>query len=223
MGKLIVFEGTDGSGKSTQFELLAKRLEAEQIGFQRLRFPQYEEPSSALIRMYLGGAFGDDPEAVNAYAASTFYAVDRYASYQRVWKDYYQGGGLVVSDRYTTSNAVHQGSKVPEGERAEFFRWLYDLEYDRMGLPRPDLVVLLDMPVELSEQLMRKREQRTGTQADIHERDEEYLKKCREVARQAAAYYGWRRVSCVKDGALRSIEEIHEEIYAIVTSCLKGE
>ena len=150
MGKLIVFEGTDGSGKSTQFELLAKRLEAEQIGFQRLRFPQYEEPSSALIRMYLGGAFGDDPEAVNAYAASTFYAVDRYASYQRVWKDYYQGGGLVVSDRSTTSNAVHQGSKVPEGERAELCRWLYDLEYDRMGLPRPDLVVLLDIPVELS-------------------------------------------------------------------------
>ena len=192
MGKLIVFEGTDGSGKSTQFELLAKRLEAEQIGFQRLRFPQYEEPSSALIRMYLGGAFGDDPEAVNAYAASTFYAVDRYASYQCVWKDYYQGGGFVVSDRYTTSNAVHQGSKVPEGERAEFFRWLYDLEYDRMGLPRPDLVVLLDMPVELSEQLMRKREKSTGTHADIHERDEDYLKKCRDVALHAAKYYGWR-------------------------------
>ena len=221
MGKLIVFEGTDGSGKSTQFELLAKRLEAEQIGFQRLRFPQYEEPSSALIRMYLGGAFGEDPEAVNAYAASTFYAVDRYASYQRVWKDYYQGGGLVVSDRYTTSNAVHQGSKVPEGERAEFFRWLYDLEYDRMGLPRPDLVVLLDMPVELSEQLMRKREQSTGTHADIHERDEAYLKKCHEAALHAAAYYGWRTVSCAKDGAIRSVEEIHEEVYAIVKSCLE--
>lgn len=221
MGKLIVFEGTDGSGKSTQFELLAKRLEAEQIGFQRLRFPQYEEPSSALIRMYLGGAFGDDPEAVNAYAASTFYAVDRYASYQRVWKDYYQGGGLVVSDRYTTSNAVHQGSKVPEGERAEFFRWLYDLEYDRMGLPRPDLVVLLDMPVELSEQLMRKREQSTGTHADIHERDEDYLKKCRDVALHAAEYYGWRTVSCAKDGAIRGVEDIHEEVYAIVKSCLE--
>ena len=221
MGKLIVFEGTDGSGKSTQFELLAKRLEAEQIGFQRLRFPQYEEPSSALIRMYLGGAFGDDPEAVNAYAASTFYAVDRYASYQRVWKDYYQGGGFVVSDRYTTSNAVHQGSKVPEGERAEFFRWLYDLEYDRMGLPRPDLVVLLDMPVELSEQLMRKREQSTGTHADIHERDEEYLKKCRDVALHAAKYYGWRTVSCAKDGAIRGVEDIHEEVYAIVKSCLE--
>ena len=221
MGKLIVFEGTDGSGKSTQFELLAKRLEAEQIGFQRLRFPQYEEPSSALIRMYLGGAFGDDPEAVNAYAASTFYAVDRYASYQRVWKDYYQGGGLVVSDRYTTSNAVHQGSKVPEGERAEFFRWLYDLEYGRMGLPRPDLVVLLDMPVELSEQLMRKREQSTGTHADIHERDEDYLKKCRDVALHAAKYYGWRTVSCAKDGAIRGVEDIHEEVYAIVKSCLE--
>lgn len=221
MGKLIVFEGTDGSGKSTQFELLAKRLEAEQIGFQRLRFPQYEEPSSALIRMYLGGAFGDDPEAVNAYAASTFYAVDRYASYQRVWKDYYQGGGLVVSDRYTTSNAVHQGSKVPEGERAEFFRWLYDLEYNRMGLPRPDLVVLLDMPVELSEQLMRKREQSTGTHADIHERDEDYLKKCRDVALHAAKYYGWRTVSCAKDGAIRGVEDIHEEVYAIVKSCLE--
>ena len=221
MGKLIVFGGTDGSGKSTQFELLAKRLEAEQIGFQRLRFPQYEEPSSALIRMYLGGAFGDDPEAVNAYAASTFYAVDRYASYQRVWKDYYQGGGFVVSDRYTTSNAVHQGSKVPEGERAEFFRWLYDLEYDRMGLPRPDLVVLLDMPVELSEQLMRKREQSTGTHADIHERDEDYLKKCRDVALHAAKYYGWRTVSCAKDGAIRGVEDIHEEVYAIVKSCLE--
>lgn len=221
MGKLIVFEGTDGSGKSTQFALLAKRLEAEQIGFQRLRFPQYEEPSSALIRMYLGGAFGDDPEAVNAYAASTFYAVDRYASYQCVWKDYYQGGGLVVSDRYTTSNAVHQGSKVPEGERAEFFRWLYDLEYDRMGLPRPDLVVLLDMPVELSEQLMRKREKSTGTHADIHERDEDYLKKCRDVALHAAKYYGWRTVSCAKDGAIRGVEDIHEEVYAIVKSCLE--
>ena len=221
MGKLIVFEGTDGSGKSTQFSLLTRRLEARGVDFRTMVFPQYTEPSSALIRMYLGGAFGDDPEAVNAYAASTFYAVDRYASYQRVWKDYYQGGGLVVSDRYTTSNAVHQGSKVPEGERAEFFRWLYDLEYDRMGLPRPDLVVLLDMPVELSEQLMRKREQSTGTHADIHERDEDYLKKCRDVALHAAKYYGWRTVSCAKDGAIRGVEDIHEEVYAIVKSCLE--
>ena len=221
MGKLIVFEGTDGTGKSTQFALLTKRLQNENVSFRRLQFPQYLEPSSALIRMYLNGEFGENPNDVNAYAASTFYAVDRFASYQRVWKDYYQGGGLVVSDRYTTSNAVHQGSKVPEGERAEFFRWLYDLEYDRMGLPRPDLVVLLDMPVELSEQLMRKREQSTGTHADIHERDEDYLKKCRDVALHAAKYYGWRTVSCAKDGAIRGVEDIHEEVYAIVKSCLE--
>ena len=220
-GKLIVFEGTDGSGKATQTALLCGELDRRGIPYRRLEFPRYSEDSSALIRLYLGGAFGDDPEAVNAYAASTFYAVDRYASYQRVWKDYYQGGGLVVSDRYTTSNAVHQGSKVPEGERAEFFRWLYDLEYDRMGLPRPDLVVLLDMPVELSEQLMRKREQSTGTHADIHERDEDYLKKCRDVALHAAKYYGWRTVSCAKDGAIRGVEDIHEEVYAIVKSCLE--
>ena len=125
----------------------------------------------------------------------------------------------------TTINLLNghdvDSSKVPEGERAEFFRWLYDLEYDRMGLPRPDLVVLLDMPVELSEQLMRKREQSTGTHADIHERNEDYLKKCRDVALHAAKYYGWRTVSCAKDGAIRGVEDIHEEVYAIVKSCLE--
>ena len=220
-GKLIVLEGIDGSGKSAQYRRLCSRFDEAGMAYHHIVFPRYDQESSALIRMYLGGAFGDDPEAVNAYAASTFYAVDRYASYQCVWKDYYQGGGLVVSDRYTTSNAVHQGSKVPEGERAEFFRWLYDLEYDRMGLPRPDLVVLLDMPVELSEQLMRKREQSTGTHADIHERDEDYLKKCRDVALHAAEYYGWRTVLCAKDGAIRGVEDIHEEVYAIVKSCLE--
>ena len=138
MGKLIVFEGTDGTGKSTQFALLTKRLQSENIPFRRLQFPQYLEPSSALIRMYLNGEFGDDPNSVNAYAASTFYAVDRYASYQRVWKDDYAAGGLILSDRYTTSNAVHQGGKLEGAAREEFFSWLYDLEFCRMGLPKPD-------------------------------------------------------------------------------------
>ena len=193
MGKLIVFEGTDGTGKSTQFALLTKRLQSENIPFRRLQFPQYLEPSSALIRMYLNGEFGDDPNDVNAYAASTFYAVDRYASYQRVWKDDYAAGGLILSDRYTTSNAVHQGGKLEGAAREEFFSWLYDLEFCRMGLPKPDLVLCLDMPVEIAETLMRKRESDTGTKADIHERDDEYLHQCREVARQAAAYFGWTR------------------------------
>ena len=202
MGKLIVFEGTDGTGKSTQFALLTKRLQSENIPFRRLQFPQYLEPSSALIRMYLNGEFGDDPNSVNAYAASTFYAVDRYASYQRVWKDDYAAGGLILSDRYTTSNAVHQGGKLEGAAREEFFSWLYDLEFCRMGLPKPDLVLCLDMPVEIAETLMRKRESDTGTKADIHERNDKYLHQCREVARQAAAYFGWTVVSCVKDGKL---------------------
>ena len=221
MGKLIVIEGTDGTGKSTQFAMLTRRLKEEGTAFRRIQFPQYLEPSSALIRMYLNGEFGENPNDVNAYAASTFYAVDRYASYQRVWKHDYLDGGMILSDRYTTSNAVHQGGKLEGAAREEFFSWLYDLEFNRMGLPKPDLVLCLDMPVEMSEALMRKRESDTGTKADIHERDDGYLRKCREVARQAAAYFGWTTVSCVKDGQLRTIEDIHEELYTYVKACLE--
>ena len=221
MGKLIVIEGTDGSGKSTQFRLLTQHLERENIRFQKLVFPQYSEPSSALIRMYLGGEFGTNPNDVNAYAASAFYAVDRYASFKKVWGDWYAQGGLVVSDRYTTSNAVHQGGKVPEAEREAFFRWLYDLEYEKMGLPRPDLVLCLDMPIELSEQLMRKREQDTHTHADIHEQNRSYLRQCRATALEAARCYGWTVVPCARDGKLRTVEDIHEEIYRQVIQCLE--
>ena len=221
MGKLIVIEGTDGTGKSTQFAMLTRRLKEEGTTFRRIQFPQYLEPSSALIRMYLNGEFGENPNDVNAYAASTFYAVDRYASYQRVWKQDYLDGGVILSDRYTTANAVHQGGKLEGAAREEFFSWLYDLEFNRMGLPRPDLVLCLDMPIEVSEALMRKRESDTGTKADIHERDDAYLHKCREVARQAAAYFGWTTVSCVRDGNLRTIEDIHEELYTYVKACLE--
>lgn len=149
MGKLIVIEGTDGSGKSTQFRLLTQRLENENIAFQKIVFPQYSEPSSALIRMYLGGEFGTNPSDVNAYAASSFYAIDRYASYKKIWGQWYEQGGLVICDRYTTSNAVHQASKEPEDRRQEFLKWLYDFEYDRLGLPRPDLTLYLDVPTDL--------------------------------------------------------------------------
>ena len=221
MGKLIVIEGTDGSGKSTQFRLLTQRLEREGKTFQKLVFPQYKEESSALIRMYLGGQFGEKPSDVNAYAASAFYAVDRYASYKKVWGKWYEEGGLVLSDRYTTSNAVHQASKEPEGGRAEFLRWLYEFEYDKLGLPRPDLTIYLDVPTEYTEQLMRAREAATGTSADIHEQDLGYLATCREMGRTAAEYYGWTVIHCVRDGKMRSIEEIHEEILGRVMACLE--
>ncbi len=221
MGKLIVFEGTDGSGKSTQFSLLTKRLQAEQVEFRTMVFPQYSEPSSALIRMYLGGEFGTKPSDVNAYAASTFYAVDRYASYQKVWKTYYRQGGLILSDRYTTSNAVHQASKEPPERREEFFRWLQDFEYNRLELPRPDIVIYLDVPTELTGEMLRKRENRTHTHADIHEQNMDYLRQCRAVGMDAAMHYGWTVIHCARDGKMRSIEEIHQEIYALVKQCLE--
>lgn len=212
-GKLIVFEGTDGSGKSTQFQRCCQALEAQGRAFRTTRYPRYQEESSALVRMYLSGKFGRHPSDVNAYAASTFYAVDRYAGYQQEWGEYHRHGGLMVLDRYTTSNAVHQASKLPQEEREEFFHWLFDLEYNRMGLPRPDQVIWLDMPTHLAVANLRRREATTHTQADIHEVDTAYLTACAQAAAQAAQLYGWRRIPCVNDlGQLRTVEDIHEEI-----------
>lgn len=221
MGKIIVIEGTDGSGKSTQFRLLTQRLQQEGTEFKTLVFPQYSEPSSALIRMYLGGEFGTDPSDVNAYAASAFYAVDRYASFKKDWGQWYEQGGLIVSDRYTTSNAVHQTSKEPAEKQGEFLKWLYEFEYDRLGLPKPDLTIYLDVPTVFTEQLMRHREQETNTKADIHEQNTQYLATCRETGRTAAKFYGWNVIQCVKDERMRSIEDIHQEIYALVKACLE--
>ena len=214
MGKLIVLEGTDGSGKSTQFAKLCRRLEEGGISFRRLVFPQYDKPSSALIRMYLGGEFGSHPGDVNPYAASAFYAVDRYASWKLDWGTYYQEGGLVLSDRYTTSNAVHQACKLPEGEREDFFHWLFEFECDRLGLPRPDQVIYLDMPTQRAVELLRRREGETHTGGDIHEVDTGYLALCRSTALQAARCLGWQVIPCVDEGGnLREVEEIHAQIW----------
>ena len=191
MGKLIVIEGTDGSGKSTQFRLLTERVAAEGHTFQKLVFPQYAEDSSALIRMYLRGEFGSKPSDVSAYAATAFFAVDRYASYKKVWGQWYEDGGLILSDRYTTSNAVHQASKEPEEKQAEYLKWLYEFEYEKLGLPCPDLVIYLDVPTDFTEKMMRGREAATNTTADIHEQDMEYLATCRRTGRAAADFYHW--------------------------------
>lgn len=221
-GRLIVIEGIDGSGKSTQFARLCARLEREGIAFQRLVFPQYQEESSALIRMYLNGAFGARPGDVNAYAASAFYAVDRYASWKRVWeRPYTEEGALVLADRYTTSNAVHQTSKLPPEEREAFLDWLRDFEHRRLGLPEPDLVVCLDLPAEAAVRHLRQREADTHTYGDIHETDAAYLAACAETARQAAAFYGWRLVPCLDAaGRQRSIEDVHEELWQAVRPLL---
>ena len=220
-GKLIVFEGTDGSGKSTQFQKLCDRLDGMGRGYRRLVFPQYDQPSSALIRMYLGGEFGTHPQDVSPYAASAFYAVDRYASWRKVWGEDYQNGGLILADRYTTSNAVHQGAKCAPEERQAFFRWLDEFEHDKLGLPRADLVLYLDMPTRCSLELLRSREASTHTSADIHELDTGYLAACRDCALQAAQLLGWKVIPCVDNqGSLRSIEEIHQEIWTLTASLL---
>ena len=220
MGKLMVLEGIDGSGKSAQYRRLTARFEREGLDYHSIVFPRYDQESSALIRMYLNGDFGSRPDDVNAYASSIFYAVDRYASYMTDWKAYYQSGGVVLSDRYTTSNAVHQGAKLPPEEQPRFFDWLYDLEYVKLGLPRPDLVIFLDVDLATSEARMHRRQLKTGKSGDIHERDTEYLQLCLDTGHRAAAHYGWRVVDFMKDGKEREVDEKHEEIYQIVRELL---
>ena len=218
-GKLIVFEGIDGSGKSTQFKLLCDKLSQQGTSFTRLVFPQYQEPSSALIRMYLAGEFGSHPADVNPYAASAFYAVDRYASWKKVWGELYRNGELILSDRYVTSNAVHQAGKLSEEEQPAFLDWLVDFEYNKLGLPQPDAVVFLDMPTEESVKLLQIRERITH-HTDIHEVDTEYLALCRKIALKAAEHYGWHKVECAQNGQVRSIQDIHKEIWAYLSTLL---
>ncbi|MEG2857177.1 MAG: thymidylate kinase, partial [Clostridia bacterium] len=177
-GRIIILEGTDASGKSTQLDLLTQHLRADGRDFRTVAFPRYSEDSSALIRMYLAGDFGKTPGDVNAYAASTFFAVDRYASYKSDWKDYYDAGGILLFDRYTTSNAVHQGAKLARDERERFWSWLFDFEYNLMGLPAPSAVLFLDMPPEFAARLLIARAEAT----DIHENDAEYRARCYEAA-----------------------------------------
>ena len=206
-GKLIVFEGIDGSGKSAHYRRVCARLEAEGIDYRHIVFPRYDNDSSALIKMYLGGDFGSSPSDVNAYAASTFYAVDRFAAYRTDWGSAYNSGKFILSDRYTTSNAVHQGAKLSNEELPGFFEWLYDFEYVKLGLPRPDLVIYLDVDVETSLKRMKHRQEKTHTSADIHEKDIKYLD-------------GWTRIPFMKNGVEREIDEKHEEIYSIIKSTL---
>jgi len=223
MGRLVVIDGLDGSGKSTQLARLNEYLSAAGVSYKQISFPDYAQPSSALVKMYLAGELGGSADAVNAYAASSFYAVDRYASWKKVWQQDYLAGGLMLADRYTTSNAVHQSSKVPEGERPAFFQWLFDFEYHRLGLPEPDLVLYLDMPTDRAVAMLRQREAATHTHGDIHETDSAYLAACRQAALEAAALYGWKTIPCLDPaGNLRSIDEIHRDIWQAAAPLLYG-
>ncbi|CVK18986.1 dTMP kinase [Sporomusa sphaeroides] len=213
-GKLIVIEGTDGSGKATQSGKMAARLAAEGFTVRKVDYPNYQSQSSALVKMYLNGEFGERPEDVNAYAASAFYAVDRIASYKKEWEEFYLNGGIVIADRYTTSNMIHQAAKIKDkAEKERYLEWLGDFEFTKCGLPVPDKVFFLAMPPAVSRELMRGRENKAGNVKDIHEQDSDYLSYCFANACDIAATFGWHRVDCTDSGQIKTIEQIHEEIY----------
>lgn len=215
MGKLIVIEGLDGSGKATQAKLLAKTLAEKGEPVREVSFPDYESDSSALVKMYLAGQFGTHPDDVNAYASSSFFAVDRYASYKKDWQDTYRNGNI-IADRYTTSNAIHQCSKLPREQWDTFLDWLFDYEYNLLGIPAPDLVVYLKVDPSISQQLMTGRYHGHEEKKDIHEKDIEYLTRCREAAEYCADRLGWKTVECVRDGQMRTIEEIQADIIRLL-------
>ena len=215
-GKLIVIEGLDGSGKGTQAAELAKNLAAGGAPVRKVSFPDYASDSSALVKMYLSGQFGKDPQDVNAYAASTFYAVDRFASFKRDWGGFYEGGGIVVADRYTTSNAVHQCSKLPQEQWDAFLAWLFDFEYHLLGIPSPDLVVYLSVDPAVSQRLMTSRYQGDESRKDIHEGNLAYLRRSRLAAEYCSSRLDWRQIECCRGGQMRTVEAIQADILALI-------
>lgn len=215
-GKLIVIEGLDGSGKATQSQKLLEALKNRGENVIKVSFPDYESNSSALVKMYLNGEFGTDPNAVNPYAALSFYAVDRFASYSRNWRDFYLGGGIVIADRYTTSNAIHQCAKLPEEQWEDFIQWLFHYEYELLGIPAPYRTIYLRVDPNVSQELMSKRYDGNEAKKDIHEANLEYLKRSRQAADFCAEKLGWSVAECVCGGEMRSVEDIHKQLLSII-------
>ena len=207
MGKLFVIDGTDGSGKQTQFELLKKHLTEDVIDYRTVSFPNYDSPSSSLVKMYLSGEFGENAKDVSPYIASTFYAADRYATFKKELKEYYENDGIILADRYTTANMVHQAGKITdEAEREKFLNWLFDLEFNIYGLPVPTEVFFLNMPTEKAKELMKNRENKFThqSQKDIHERDKSHIIDSYNAACSLVSKYGWHEVFCVKNEGIRT-------------------
>lgn len=220
MAKLIVIEGLDGSGKATQARLLGERLEGMGKEVRKLTFPDYDNPSSALVRMYLDGVFGDKPDDVNAYAASAFYAVDRYASYRQFWESDYHSGKIILADRYATSNAIYQLTKVETSQWDNFLGWIEDFEYQKLEIPQPDLVIYLDMPPDVSQKLMSLRYGGDESKKDLHESNRAFLAQCRQSALYAAKRYGWKIISCARGEQPRAIEEIGRDVLTAAQAVL---
>lgn len=222
-GKLVVIEAPDGSGKKTQAELLFNRLKEEGYQVRKVEFPNYRSPSSSLVKMYLRGEFGENPNKVNPYAASAFYAVDRFASFQKEWQGFYIEGGMIIADRYTTSNLIHQAVKfTDEKEKEKYLDWVWDFEFNRLALPVPDVVFFLDMPPDFSEKLIAMRKNKfTGKgQKDIHEINKDYLRESYKNACWIAEKYNWVKIECVQNNEVKPIAEIHENLYFLLKKYL---
>ena len=215
--KLIVIEGLDGSGKATQTALLAEKLISAGMKIRRISFPDYASDSSALVKMYLNGEFGTHADDVNAYAASSFYAVDRYASFMKDWKPDYEAG-VIIADRYTTSNAIHQCAKLPKEQWDKYLDWLFDYEYRMLGIPKPDSVIYLKVDPEISQELLSGRYQGHEEKKDIHEKDIAYLKRCQEAAGYCAEKLGWQIVECCEHQAMRSVDAISSDIFNLISA-----
>lgn len=216
-GKLFVIDGTDGSGKQTQFNKLVEHMESDNIPFMKLSFPRYDNPSSSLVKMYLGGEFGENAKEISPYIASTFYAADRYAAYKQEFEQYYKQGGIILADRYTTANMVHQAGKIEDQqERETFLNWLWDFEFRLYGIPVPTETFFLNMPPEYALKLMENRENKITHEAkkDIHERDKNHIIDSYHAACDLVEKYNWYEVKCIRENSIRTVEDIHEEIYA---------
>ena len=216
MGKLFVIDGTDGSGKQTQFKILQERFNEENIKYRVVSFPNYESQSSAVAKMYLSGEFGEDAKSVSPYIASTFFAIDRYVTFKKYFEDYYNEGGIILADRYTTANMVHQAGKIQDkSERDKFLKWLCDFEFNLYGLPKPTEVFFLNMPPEYSMKLIESRDNKYTHELkkDIHERDKSHIVDSYNAACDVAKDYKWFEIQCVKDGVIRTTDDIHEEIF----------
>lgn len=221
MGIFIDLEGLDGSGKTTQTELICKRLQADGIDYRQIKLPDYESDSSILVRKYLAGDFGKNAGDVNAYAASVLYAADRFASYTEKWGEDYRSGKLIFADRYTPANALYQMTKLDKADWDPFLQWLFDFEYEKIGIPAPDKVIFLDMPVEVSQRLMTSRYNGDESKKDVHEANVEFLNACREAALYAADKYGWSVVECAENGEPLPIDVINDKVYKILLDALK--
>lgn len=226
MGKIIVIEGTDSSGKETQTKLLYEKIRKIYSKTIKISFPNYDSPASEPVKMYLAGEFGNDASKINPYSISTMYAIDRYASFKKDWEKFYNENYIIITDRYTTSNMIHQASKLEsEEEKEKYLHWLEDLEYQKIEIPKPNLVIFLKMPTEYAKILMETRKNKiTGNEKkDIHEIDEKYLKNSYNNACEISKKYLWSEIDCVKNNKIKDIYEISEEIFTLVKELLDKE